>query len=83
MKPLAPMGVFAMLVFSGGGVSSAQQTSTVTANQLRLDLRFIGHPPEDVIPPGESAITSLVIGADERVRTGHVYMIREHHQTAG
>ena len=46
------------------GDSLAQQTRTVTANQLRLDLRFLGHPPMDVIPPGESAITSLVIGAD-------------------
>ena len=42
----------------------AQQTRTVTANQLRLDLRELGHAPVDVIPPGESAITSLVIGAD-------------------
>jgi hypothetical protein len=43
---------------------SAQQTGTVTANQLRLDLRHLGHPPLDVIPPDESAITSLIIGAD-------------------
>ena len=68
MKPRGRTGVFAMLIFAllifGSGASSAQQTSTVSANQLRLDLRFIGHPPEDVIPPGESAITSLVIGAD-------------------
>lgn len=42
----------------------SQQTRTVTANQLRLDLRFLGHPPLDVIPPDESAITSLVIGED-------------------
>ena len=41
-----------------------QQTGTVTVNQLRLDLRKLGHPPLDVIPPGESAITSLVIGSD-------------------
>ena len=41
-----------------------QQTRTVTANQLRLDLRFLGYPPLDVIPPGETAITSLTIGAD-------------------
>ena len=64
MKPLARTCVVAMLIFSGGGASSAQETSTVTASQLRLDLRLLGHPPEDVIPPGESAITSLVIGAD-------------------
>jgi sugar lactone lactonase YvrE len=42
----------------------AQQTSAVTANQLRLDLRLLGHPPVDVIPPGESAITSLTVGSD-------------------
>ncbi len=42
----------------------SQQTRTVTANQLRLDLRILGHPPLDVIPPGESAVTSLVIGED-------------------
>jgi hypothetical protein len=46
------------------GFSQAQQTSTVTANQLRLDLRHLGHPPIDVIPAGESAITSLIIGSD-------------------
>ena len=49
MKPLGRTDVFALLIF-GSGASSAQQTSTVTANQLRLDLRFIGHPSEDVIP---------------------------------
>ncbi len=43
---------------------AAQQTGTVTVNQLRLDLRMLGHPPLDVIPPGESAITSLVIGPE-------------------
>jgi sugar lactone lactonase YvrE len=42
----------------------SQQTRTVFVNPLRLDLRNLGHPPLDVIPPGESAITSLVIGAD-------------------
>jgi streptogramin lyase len=42
----------------------AQQTRTVTANQLRLDLRHLGHPPIDVIPPDESAVTSLVVGSD-------------------
>jgi len=42
----------------------SQQTKTVFSNPLRIDLRNLGHPPLDVIPPGESAITSLVIGAD-------------------
>jgi len=46
------------------GSPAAQQTGTLFVNQLRLDLRPLGHPPLDVIPPGESAITSLVIGAD-------------------
>ncbi len=41
-----------------------QQTRNVFSRPLRLDLRILGHPPLDVIPPGESAITSLVIGAD-------------------
>lgn len=49
---------------------SAQQTRTLTPNQLRLDLRVLGHPPRDVIPAGESAITSLVIGADGCVYGG-------------
>lgn len=49
---------------------SAQQTGTVTANQIRLDLRILGHPPVDVIPPGESAVTSLVVGTDGRVYGG-------------
>ena len=42
----------------------AQQTRTVTTNQIRLDLRHLGHPPVDLIPAGESAITALIIGAD-------------------
>ena len=42
----------------------SQQTRTVFSKPLRIDLRNLGHPPLDVIPPGESAITSLVIGAD-------------------
>ncbi len=58
------MPVLMLLVLAFSGVLPAQQTKTVTVNQLRLDLRFLGHPPKDVIPPGESAITALVIGAD-------------------
>ena len=59
-------GLAILLVFAGATSDPlmAQQTSTVTANQLRLDLRVLGHPPVDVIPPGESAITSLAIGSD-------------------
>lgn len=53
-----------------GNVSLAQQTRTVTTNQLRLDLRMLGHPPLDVIPPGESAITSLIIGQDGNLYGG-------------
>ncbi len=48
----------------------SQQTSLVTANALRLDLRVLGHPPKDVIPPDESAITSLVFGTDGRLYGG-------------
>lgn len=57
------------LVLSGMNLQ-AQQTGTVSANQLRLDLRKLGHPPLDVLPPGESAITSLVIGVDGCVYGG-------------
>ena len=56
--------LYLVLIFLLVNNLSAQQTGTVTANQLRLDLRHLGHPPLDVIPPGESAITSLIIGAD-------------------
>jgi len=59
-------GIISLAVFLV--VSSAlllsQQTQVVTANALRLDLRPLGHPPLDVIPPGESAVTALAIGAD-------------------
>jgi sugar lactone lactonase YvrE len=41
-----------------------QQTRIVFSHPLRMDLRNLGHPPLDVIPPDESAITSLVIGSD-------------------
>ncbi len=46
------------------GYLQCQQTRTVFSHPIRLDLRKLGHPPLDVIPPGESAITSLVIGKD-------------------
>lgn len=52
------------------GISSGQQTQTITVNQLRLDVRPLGHPPLDVIPPGESAITSLAVGADGNLYGG-------------
>jgi sugar lactone lactonase YvrE len=58
----APVAV--LLLVLSASLPEAQQTSTVFVNQLRLDLRMLGHPPLDVIPPGESAITSLVIGRD-------------------
>jgi len=55
--------VIAAAVLLGPAVSlSGQETSSYTANPLRLDLRPLGHPPLDVIPPGESAVTSLAIG---------------------
>ncbi len=57
------MGVFASTIPFAGRLGS-QQTRTVFSNPLRIDLRNLGHPPLDVIPPGESSITSLVVGAD-------------------
>ena len=57
--------VVAAAVLLGPAVSlSGQETSSYTANPLRLDLRPLGQPPLDVIPPDESAVTSLAIGAD-------------------
>jgi sugar lactone lactonase YvrE len=47
-----------------------QQTRTVFSHPLRIDLRNLGRPPLDVIPPGESAITSLVIAGDGRIYGG-------------
>lgn len=55
-------GILIILLLST--VSYSQQTATITPNQLRLDLRSLGRPPLDVIPPGESAVTALVIGQD-------------------
>ncbi len=49
---------------------AAQETTMYAANPLRLDLRVLGQPPLDVIPPGESAITSLVVGADGNLYGG-------------
>lgn len=58
----------AFLVLASG--AAAQETGSVTANPLRLDLRFLGHPPLDVIPPGEASVTSLVVGTDGRLYGG-------------
>lgn len=60
--------VGAFLVLSSG--AAAQETGSVTANPLRLDLRFLGHPPLDVIPPGEASVTSLVVSTDGRLYGG-------------
>ena len=57
------IGVF-LLTGPLSNILHSQQTRTFTLNPLRLDLRILGYPPLDVIPPDESAITSLVIGAD-------------------
>jgi outer membrane protein assembly factor BamB len=53
--------IFTTVVFTN---LLAQQTGVVTKNQIRLDLRTLGHAPLDVIPPGECAITSLIVGSD-------------------
>lgn len=42
----------------------------MAGSPLRLDLRMLGHPPLDVISPGESSVTSLVIGTDGRLYGG-------------
>ncbi len=58
-----------LLTLAPGGLA-AQETTLYSAAPLRLDLRELGHPPLDVIPPGESAITSLVVGADGNLYGG-------------
>jgi len=58
-----------LLTLAPAGLA-AQETTMYSANPLRLDLRALGHPPLDVIPPGESAITSLVVGADGNLYGG-------------
>jgi sugar lactone lactonase YvrE len=64
-KTVSAIGIFVVVfVFPFAGDLHSQQTRTVFSNPLRIDLRNLGHPPLDVIPPGESSITSLVIGAD-------------------
>jgi len=58
-----------LLALSPAGLA-AQETTMYSANPLRLDLRVLGHPPLDMIPPGESAITSLVVGGDGNLYGG-------------
>jgi len=69
MKPAMIVLAAAALLASSGPLA-AQETSVYTSNPLRLDLRPLGHPPLDLIPPDESAVTSLVIGADGRLYGG-------------
>jgi outer membrane protein assembly factor BamB len=73
-KKIRALTVLAACVFVSAilftGYLQSQQTRTVFSNPLRLDLRKLGHPPLDIIPPGESAITSLVIGKDGRLYGG-------------
>jgi hypothetical protein len=71
-----------------GDFASAQRTldyDRVVVQQTRIDARDLGYPPLDVIPNGESAITSLTVapngilyGATSGKRS-HLFMLNPRH----
>lgn len=77
-------------VLMNAGFASAQRTldyDRVVVQQTRIDARDLGYPPLDVIPNGESAITSLAVapngilyGATSGKRS-HLFMLNPRHGT--
>jgi hypothetical protein len=75
-------------VLMNAGFASAQRTldyDRVVVQQTRIDARDLGYPPLDVIPNGESAITSLAVapngilyGATSGKRS-HLFMLNPRH----
>jgi len=55
----------ALLILLGGAVTAPAQRSLEhdrsIVSQVRIDLRDLGYPPRDVIPPDESAIRALAV----------------------
>ncbi|MBZ5591760.1 MAG: hypothetical protein LAP39_05960 [Acidobacteriia bacterium] len=69
-------------------VISAQRTADYdhsVVSQVRIDLRDLGYPPNDVIPPDESAIRSLAVAPDGTVygatsgRRSHLFVLYPQH----
>jgi hypothetical protein len=54
-------------------------------SQVRIDLRDLGYPPTDVIPPDESAIRALAVSADGRIygatsgERAHLFLLEPQH----
>ena len=70
------------------GFASAQRTldyDRVVVQQTRIDARDLGYPPLDVIPNGESAITSLTVAPDGILygatsgKRSHLFMLNPRH----
>lgn len=71
-----------------GAVMFAQRTVDYdhsVVSQVRIDLRDLGYPPVDVIPPDESAIRSLVVAPGGAVygatsgRRSHLFVLDPQH----
>lgn len=63
MTPMSSR-LLALLVLLGGAAAVAQRSiehDRSVVSQVRIDLRDLGYPPRDLIPPEESAIRALAV----------------------
>src|SRR6267154_4138617 len=63
MRPKGLLLVALVHLFTANTYSQrSRDYDTVVVQQTRIDARDLGYPPMDVIPDGESGITSLTVG---------------------
>jgi hypothetical protein len=56
-----------LMMLAGATAVRAQRNPTYdrsVVSQIRIDLRDLGYPPVDVIPPDDSAIRALAVAPD-------------------
>ena len=77
-----------LLALAGAATLRAQRDPSYdrsVVKQTRIDLRNLGYPPEDVIPPDESAIRALAIAPDGAVygatsgKRSHLFVLYPQH----
>src|ERR1035437_367437 len=77
-----------LLALAGAATLRAQRDPSYdrsVVKQMRIDLRNLGYPPEDVIPPDESAIRALAVAPDGAIygatsgKRSHLFVLYPQH----
>jgi outer membrane protein assembly factor BamB len=87
MRVLRTLLIVAALIASAKHVWSQRDPSYdfSVVSQVRIDLRELGYPPLDVIPPDESAIRALAVAPDGRLygatsgERSHLFLLDPQH----